>query len=222
MLDDLWTRLELTDVGIDLDEVSCKVIITSRRLDICNSMKTTKNIDVKVLSKNDSFQLFRQEVGDVDSDALREMSEKVVNECGGLPLAIVTLARALRKEDKGIWTDVIPQLRKSMHEGMDIVNASIKMMLFLKTRETKLCFLLCALFPEDHKVTMDALVGYAMGEDLLGDGETLSETRGNLRIMLNSLVSSGLVLKGDDERYVMMHDIVRDAAISIAHENRNE
>ncbi|KAF6169751.1 hypothetical protein GIB67_004143 [Kingdonia uniflora] len=223
MLDDLWMRLELTDVGIDLDEVSCKVIITSRRLDVCNSMKTTKNIDVKVLSKNDSLQLFRQEVGDVDSDALPEMSEKVVNECGGLPLAIVTLARALRKEDKGIWTNVIPQLRKSMYEGMDIVNASIKMSYnFLKTRETKLCFLLCALFPEDHKVTLDALVGYAMGEDLLGDGETLSETRGNLRIMLNSLVSSGLLLKGDDEGYVMMHDIVRDAAISIARENRNE
>ncbi|KAF6169713.1 hypothetical protein GIB67_004105, partial [Kingdonia uniflora] len=223
MLDDLWTRLELTDVGIDLDEVSCKVIITSRRLDVCNSMMTTKNIDVKVLSKNDSLELFRQEVGDVDSDALREMSEKIVNECGGLPLAIVTLARALRKEDKGVWTDVIPQLRKSMYEGMDIVNASIKMSYnFLKTRESKLCFLLCALFPEDDVVTMDALVGYAIGEDLLGDVETLSEARGNLRIMLNSLVSSGLLLKGDYEGYVMMHDIVRDAAISIARENRNE
>ncbi|KAF6169740.1 hypothetical protein GIB67_004132 [Kingdonia uniflora] len=223
MLDDLWTRLELTDVGIDLDEVSCKVIITSRRLDVCNSMKTTKNIDVKVLSKNDSLELFLQEVGDADSDSLREMSEKIVNECGGLPLAIVTLARALRKEDKGVWTNVIPQLRKSMYEGMDLVNASIKMSYnFLKTRETKLCFLLCALFPEDHKVTMDALVGYAMGEDLLGNGETLSEARGNLRIKLNSLVSFGLLLKGDNERYVMMHDIVRDAAISIARENINE
>ncbi|KAF6159106.1 hypothetical protein GIB67_032723 [Kingdonia uniflora] len=226
MLDDLWTRLELTDVGIILDEVSeytCKILITSRRLDVCNSMKTTKNIGVKVLSKNDSLELFRQEVGQVDSDALREMSEEIVNECGGLPLAIVTLARALRKEDKGVWTDVIPQLRKSMYEGMDIVNASIKMSYdFLKTRETKLCFLLLGLYPEDYRVTMDILVGYAMGEDLLGDGETLREARGNLRIKLNSLVSSGLLLKGDDEGYVMMHDIVRDAAISIARENRNE
>ncbi|KAF6169726.1 hypothetical protein GIB67_004118 [Kingdonia uniflora] len=223
LLDDLWTRLELTDVGIGLDEVSCKVIITSRRLDVCNSMKTTKNIDVKVLSKNDSLELFLQEVGDVDSDSLREMSEKIVNECGGLPLAIVTLARALRKEDKGVWTNVIPQLRKSMYEGMDLVNASIKMSYnFLKTRETKLCFLLCALFPEGHKVTMDVLVGYAMGEDLLGDGETLKEARGSLLIMLNSLVSSELLLRGNDEGYVMMHDIVRDVAISIARENRNE
>ncbi|KAF6173129.1 hypothetical protein GIB67_020212 [Kingdonia uniflora] len=227
MFDDLWTRLELSDVGIDLDEGSCKVVITSRKLDVCNSMKTTKNIDVKVLSKDDSLQLFRQEVGDVDSDALREMSEKIVNECGGLPLAIVTLARTLRNKDKGFWTDVIPQLKKSMFEGMDLVNASIKLSYdYLRTSKTKSCFLLCALFPEDHKVTMDALVGYAMGEDLLGDVETLSEARGNLRIMLKSLVSSGLLLEGvnkeNDEGYVMMHDIVRDTAISIARENESE
>ncbi|KAF6152676.1 hypothetical protein GIB67_034754 [Kingdonia uniflora] len=98
MLDDLWTRLELTDVGIDLDEVSentCKVIITSRRLDVCDSMKITENIDVKVLSKNDSLELFRQEVGDIDFDAQHEMSEEIINECDGLPLAIVTLARTL-------------------------------------------------------------------------------------------------------------------------------
>ncbi|KAF6164852.1 hypothetical protein GIB67_017055 [Kingdonia uniflora] len=169
------------------------MLITSRRLDVCNSMKTTKNIDIKVLSKNDSLELFRQEVSDVDSDALHEMSEKIVNECGGLPLAIVTLVRTLRKEDKDVWTDVIPQLRKSMYEGMDITT-----------------------------VTMDILVGYTMGEDLLGDGESFREARENLRIILNSLVSSGLLLKGDDERYVMMHDIVRDAAISISRENRNE
>ncbi|KAF6169729.1 hypothetical protein GIB67_004121 [Kingdonia uniflora] len=83
LLDDLWTRLELSDVGIDLDEVSCKVIITSRILDVCNSMGTTKNIEVKVLSKKDSLDLFRQEVGDVDFDSHSEMSEEIVNECDG-------------------------------------------------------------------------------------------------------------------------------------------
>ncbi|KAF6150020.1 hypothetical protein GIB67_002802 [Kingdonia uniflora] len=88
MLDDLWTRLELTDIGIILGGESgntCKVIITSRSLDVCNSMGTTKNIDVKVLSKKDSLELFRQEVGDGDFDAQLEMSEEIVNECDGLP-----------------------------------------------------------------------------------------------------------------------------------------
>ncbi|KAF6169730.1 hypothetical protein GIB67_004122 [Kingdonia uniflora] len=231
ILDDFWTRLELSDVGIDLDEVSCKVIITSRRLDVCNSMKTTenmkstKNIEVKVLSNKDSLELFRQEVGDVDSDVLLKKSEEIANECDGLPLAIVTLARTLRNKDKRFWDAVIQQLKKSMCGGMSPVNASIKLSYdFLKTSETKLCFLLCALFPEDHKITMDVPVGYAMEEDLLGEVESLSEARGNLHIMVDTLVCSGLLLKGkdDEDEFFMMHDIFRDAAISIARENRNE
>ncbi|KAF6169720.1 hypothetical protein GIB67_004112 [Kingdonia uniflora] len=70
-------------------------------------MKSTKNIEVKVLSKNESLELFRREVGDVDSDILRKRSEEIANECDGLPLAIVTLARTLRNKDKRFWDAVI-------------------------------------------------------------------------------------------------------------------
>ncbi|KAF6175470.1 hypothetical protein GIB67_021960 [Kingdonia uniflora] len=101
-----------------------------------------------------------------------------------------------------------------MYGGMSHVIASIKLSYdFLETSRTKLCFLFCVLFTEDHKVTMDVLVGYAMGEGSLGEVETLSEARGNLHMMVDTLVSSGPLVKGDDEGYVMMHDIVRDAAI---------
>ncbi|KAF6171017.1 hypothetical protein GIB67_021856 [Kingdonia uniflora] len=103
----------------------------------------------------------------------------------GLPLAIVTLARALRKEDKGVWTDVIRLLKTSTYEGLDPVKTSISELRLLEIKQNQTMFLACALFPEDHKVTMDALVG-------------------------------------DDEGYVMMHDIVHATAISIAGENRNE
>ncbi|KAF6145236.1 hypothetical protein GIB67_041431 [Kingdonia uniflora] len=199
ILDDLWKRLELDDVGINLSGVGqniCKVLITSRSL---------------------------EEVGDVDFDAKRESSEEIVNECGGLPLAIVTLGRTLRTKSEGVWADIIQQLQISVYEGLDCVNVSLRLSYdFLKSSKTKQCFLLCSLFPEDQEITMDALVGYAMGEDLLGDAETLREARRNLHIMVDTLVYSGLLLKGDNDGYIMMHDIVRDVAISITSENENE
>ncbi|KAF6169710.1 hypothetical protein GIB67_004102 [Kingdonia uniflora] len=297
ILDDLWTRLELTDIGIILGRVSentCKVIITSRSLDVCNSMKTTenmkstKNIEVKayedrVHNKMTSLQthyfgdqclslptpipvpptfygMSWEEVEEVEDDyqqmwrfhyvvllaahrraCLRILvedavagedekagvpsakSEEIANECDGLPLAIVILARTLRNKDRRFWDAVIQQLKKSMCCGMSPVNALIKLSYdFLEISKTKLCFLLCAVFPEDHKVTMDALVGYAMGENFLGEVETLSEARGNLHIIVDTLACSGLLLKGEDDEFFMMHDIVRDAAISIARENRND
>ncbi|KAF6158114.1 hypothetical protein GIB67_014908, partial [Kingdonia uniflora] len=132
------------------------------------------------------------EVGDVDFDAKRKYSKKIVDKCDGLPLAIGTLARTLIKKE-GVWIAVIQQLKKSMYESLDLVNASIKMSYdFLKLSKTKLCFLLYALFPEDHKVTIDALVGYTMGEDFLGDVEALREARGNLYLM-ETLFSVGMV-----------------------------
>ncbi|KAF6156207.1 hypothetical protein GIB67_030210 [Kingdonia uniflora] len=163
------------------------MIITSSRLDVCNSMKTTKNIDVKVLSKNDSLELFQQEVGDVDSIALHKMSEKIVNESRGLPLAIVTHARALRKKDKSVWIDAISQLRKSMY-GVCLVSRRSQ---------------------SHHGCTGRV----RDGGGFFGEVETLSKARGNLHMMVATLVSSGLLVKGDDEGYVMMHDIVRDVAI---------
>ncbi|KAF6133930.1 hypothetical protein GIB67_040694 [Kingdonia uniflora] len=190
ILENLWTKLELFDLGIILGRVgknTSKVLITSRKLDVCTSMVTTRNIEVKVLSKNDSLELFCQEICYVDFDTRRKCSKKIVDKCDGLPLAIVALARTLRKKEEGVWITVIQQLKKSMYE--------------------------------DHKVTMNTLVEYAMGEDLLRDVETLREARGNMHLMVGTLVSSDLLLKGEDARYVMMHDIVRDAVISIAHES---
>ncbi|KAF6160014.1 hypothetical protein GIB67_033098 [Kingdonia uniflora] len=190
ILENPLMRLELVDMGIILGGVgenTSKVLIASRRLDVCTSMATTRNIEVKVLSKNDLLELFCQEVCDVDFYARRKCFKKIVDKCDGLPISIITLARTLRNKEEGVWIDVIQQLKKSMYE--------------------------------DHKVTMDTLVEYAMGKDLLGDVETLREARGNLHLMVGTLVSSGLLLKGEDARYVMMHDIVRDVTISIAHES---
>ncbi|KAF6167222.1 hypothetical protein GIB67_029860 [Kingdonia uniflora] len=181
-------------------------------------MATTRNIEVKVLSKKDSLELFCQEVCDETSMPGASVPRKLLINVP--PLAIVTLVRTLRKKEEGVWIAVIQQLKKSMYEGLDPVNVSIKMSYdFFESSKIKLCFLLCALFPEYHKVTMDTLVGYAMVEDLLGDVEALREARGNLHLMVGTLVSSGLLLKGEDARYVMMHDIIRDVAILIAHES---
>ncbi|KAF6169664.1 hypothetical protein GIB67_004056 [Kingdonia uniflora] len=52
ILDGVWTRLELAEVGIipyTDGQNTCKVLITSRNLDVCYSMGTTKNIEIQGL-----------------------------------------------------------------------------------------------------------------------------------------------------------------------------
>ncbi|KAF6173130.1 hypothetical protein GIB67_020213 [Kingdonia uniflora] len=123
ILDDVQTTLELAEVGIIPcrdGQNTCKVLITSRNLDVCRSMKTTKNIEVQRLSERDSLELFLRNVGGVDCKALRKISADIASECEGLPFAILAFARALQHSDEAVWPDIIKQIRKSLFEGMSL------------------------------------------------------------------------------------------------------
>ncbi|KAF6169731.1 hypothetical protein GIB67_004123 [Kingdonia uniflora] len=123
ILDDVRTTLELAEVGIipcGDGQNTCNVLITSRNLDVCHSMETTKNIEVQGLSERDSLELFLRKVGGVDCNALRKMSEDILNECEGLPFAILAFARALRDKDEAAWPDMVKQIRKSLFRGISL------------------------------------------------------------------------------------------------------
>ncbi|KAF6176524.1 hypothetical protein GIB67_007907 [Kingdonia uniflora] len=225
ILDNIWTRLDLAEVGI-LQGEGCKIVFTTRRQNVCSLMGTQKTIKVELLSEQDSWNLFRQKAGDVvDSPDLLEVAKEVASESKGLPLAIVTLGRALRDKDQDVWVDVARQLKKSIFtdiEGMHpTVFSSIKLSYdYLVSEQTQNCFLFCCLFPEDYRISKNELLMYVMGERLLGDVDTLEEARGRLHTIIEKLTSSCLLLKGDKDGYIKMHDIVRDVAISIASEER--
>ncbi|RWR82593.1 disease resistance-like protein [Cinnamomum micranthum f. kanehirae] len=103
ILDNLWGRLELADVGIPNREEckGCNIIFTTRSTEVCDAMESQVRIAVNVLSEHDSWSLFREKAGGiVDTPTLHDLAWKVAKESGGLPLAIVTLGRALRNKDQ--------------------------------------------------------------------------------------------------------------------------
>ncbi|KAK9266275.1 hypothetical protein L1049_025352 [Liquidambar formosana] len=119
ILDDIWKRVELGAIGIPFgaNHKGCKILLTSRKQDVCNQMYTQKDFLIEVLSEQDAWNLFRKMVGDsVDSPRLRPTALEVAKECGGLPLAIVAVARALRNKDLSVWRDAANRLKKSIQE----------------------------------------------------------------------------------------------------------
>ncbi|KAF6151989.1 hypothetical protein GIB67_010563 [Kingdonia uniflora] len=226
ILDDIWEYLALADIGIahGEDRGGCKVVFTTRSLEVCSSMGTRDNIEVQVLSEPDSLELFRRSVGDiVKCNSLQEISKEIVGQCKGLPLAIVALAKALRDKDQGLWDVALQRLKKSIVDGDSPVMSSVRLSYdYLQSKETKLCFLLCSLYPEDYEISMNELQMYAMGEEVLGEVDTLKEARGQLLRVVDKLLSSCLLLKGNsDSSKVMMHDVVRDVSISMGSEESN-
>ncbi|KAI3702671.1 hypothetical protein L6452_28420 [Arctium lappa] len=50
--------------------------------------------------------------GDYPNESYREQARKVVNYCGGHPLALTVLGSSLRKEDVAVWKDTVKLLQK--------------------------------------------------------------------------------------------------------------
>ncbi|XP_058108336.1 disease resistance protein At4g27190-like [Magnolia sinica] len=224
ILDDLWERLDLDDVGIPSTDslVDCKIIFTTRSEDVCREMESHVNIKVDVLSNDESWKLFKEKAGDVvDEPSLHIKAREVFKECGGLPLAIITLGRAMRGvRNLNVWDNALSQLKKSAPtdiKGMeDRVYQSIKVSYDHLRPELKPGFLFCCLFPEDYDIDVDRMIRLWKGEGFLEDVGSLEEMINKGHSWVEKLKSSCLLLEGEGKGYVRMHDIVRDVAISIS------
>ncbi|KAG4161097.1 hypothetical protein ERO13_D01G037966v2 [Gossypium hirsutum] len=103
IIDDLWKEWnddgDLRKIGIPLvkDEKGCKIILTTRNYNVCQHMECEETIQLKVLEDGEAWTLFEMNAGikKADSRVIGE-AKKIAKECKGLPLAIVTLAKALK------------------------------------------------------------------------------------------------------------------------------
>ncbi|THG03391.1 disease resistance protein At4g27190-like [Camellia sinensis] len=237
ILDDVWAKLNLADVGIPFgnDHQGCKIIITTRREQVCSSMgmerERIKIVHLDVLSEEDSWDLFRKNAGNVvDSNVVNAIANEVCKECGGLPIALVTVGIAMKnKDDLNSWNQAAQELRKSMPTNIEDVDQRVyKSLKFsydylskdndLRGEEAKACFLLCSLFPEDHNILIEDLVRYGMGLRVFKKVDTVSEARGRAKSVIKNLIDSCLLLAGDKQDCIKMHDVVRDVAIDIGSE----
>ncbi|KAL5726295.1 hypothetical protein ACHQM5_009349 [Ranunculus cassubicifolius] len=220
ILDDIWTRLDLAEVGIPWgeDHKGCKVVLTTRRKDVCTTMRTHADVELECLSEQDALELFRTNA-EVDDPSLSEWAKKIVKECKGLPVALVTLGRAMRGKKQSSWEDTHQQLMESNYsdiEGMDAkVFKAIKVSYDFLPEGTKHFFLFCCLFPEDHKISMEELLRYTIGEGIIKASD-INRSKGKLYLVVNYLTSSHLLQKGEKDGFVTMHDVIRDVGINIA------
>ncbi|XP_075672655.1 putative disease resistance protein At4g27220 [Castanea sativa] len=232
ILDDVWEWIDLSSIGIpigsDLEVCESKILLTTRREHVCNSMGCKENrIHLNILSPEDSWDLFIKTAGTVfDSTEFEAVAREVAGECHGLPLALVTVARALGDKDEEEWKKAARRLKRSVSPNPDHqekVTECIKLSYdFLKDREAKACFLMCCLFPEDHNISKEVLARYGMGLRLFHHVDTLDEARGDADTFTKNLIDSGLLLRCDEDAFVKMHDVVRDTAKLISSSGNEE
>ena len=155
ILDDIWERLELDDVGIPSgsDHRGCKILMTSRDRNVLSrGMVTEKVFWLQVLPENEAWNLFKKTAGDVVKyPDLQLVAVEIAKRCAGLPILIVTVARALKDGKLSEWKDALVRLKRFDKDEMDSqVYSDLALELSydsLKGEEIRSVFLLCQRCP---------------------------------------------------------------------------
>ncbi|XP_043719884.1 disease resistance protein RPS2-like [Telopea speciosissima] len=229
LLDDVWKRLDLEKIGIPLpDETNkCKVIFTTRTIDVCNDMDAKRKLKVEFLNEDEAKLLFQEKVGNkelLNSPSIRPLAEAIIRKCGGLPLALVTTGRAMaNKKTKEEWEHARQVLEDSPSElrGMEDVFTHLKLSYDnLRDDTLKACLLYCSLFSEDYSIEKEQLIEYWIGEGYLdGCDKKYSIAHNKGHAIIGSLKDACLLETGEEKTQVKMHDVVRGFALWIASEN---
>ncbi|GMN43669.1 hypothetical protein TIFTF001_012864 [Ficus carica] len=228
ILDDIWDKLDLIEVGIHLENEGCKILMTSRSQDVLRSMDADKNYVVDDLSASEAMNLFRTIVGDiVEQRDINRLAIDVVRECGGLPLAITVVAGPLKSQNNlFVWRNTLNQLRSiisptNIAEPLRKVYRSIRLSYDSLADEDKSLLLLCSLHDEDKNIVVEDLRTIGVGWGLFQNISTLADARTRVESLIVKLKDRCLLLDGDvGEIWVKMHDVIRDVAISIASNER--
>lgn len=235
-LDDLWERIDFANIGIPSTsgEKEQKIIFTTRSEEVCGSMEADRSMKVECLPADKALELFREKVGKYTWDAhpdISKLAEKLAEECKCLPLALITVGRAMAsKRSPHEWRHAIDVLQNRPDTFSGMRNDVFFPLEFsyenLPDEILKKCFLYCAMFPEDYGIRKDDLILLWIAEGFLDEydhdihkardcGESIigSLTRACLLESVIVVEPFGIVTN------IKMHEVVRDMALWIVSEH---
>ncbi|MBA0845697.1 hypothetical protein Goarm_022374, partial [Gossypium armourianum] len=188
-------------------------------------MNCQKEIQLGILSEDEAWVLFRDKAGlEDDCSTLNDVAKEVGGQCKGLPLAIVTVAKALKGESLDGWRAVNQRFKDSRHlDNEEVLGGVLKPLKlsydYLKKgnsqmtgNDIQMCFLLCSLFPEDDEIPIELLIMCGIGVGSFPNAYSTEDKRNEIGIALKKLQKSGLLLESGYAGTIRMHDVVRDFA----------
>ncbi|WRX26601.1 NB-ARC - like 10 [Theobroma cacao] len=152
---------------------------------------------------------------------LRGLAKQVAAKCGGLPLALITIGRAMAyKRMSQDWKYVIEVLKEFSHKLVKMDQQVHPLLKFsydnLLIDTMRSCLLYCSLFLEDFKVSIDGLIGFWFCEGFLNEFDNISRARMQGYNIINSLLNACLLERDEDVKFVRMHDVIHDMLLWIA------
>ncbi|OWM76565.1 hypothetical protein CDL15_Pgr005529 [Punica granatum] len=223
ILDDMWRHYELADVGIPVKRDGVWLVLTTRYRDVCEKMLCQVKIGVRPLSDEEARAFFVQTLGSNLPPSLKLVAEDIVKECKGLPLAIVVMVGSMRGEvDDHVWEATLKNLKRP-----GVLEQSMKESVFpilvhsynRLNKKKQLCFLTCALFPEDSLINRTELIELCIDEGVIREDRRRKMYNEGHRLLGELEKACLLEVFSAGNREVVMHDVIRDMALYIMNAN---
>ncbi|XP_027166006.1 disease resistance protein RGA2-like [Coffea eugenioides] len=200
-----------------------KILVTTRLQRVADSFKPGLTYQVNLLPEKHCWELFRKIAiegsGRGMTQQLEQVGKRIVESCGGLPLAVKVIANTARTRSIDEWD----KLAINEATGSEFVDDFPKLSYDnLPSISLKQCFLYCSIFPKSSVMEKDELIQLWMAQGLLNppQGRNLSmEDLGAeyLGILVGaSILQDAELDEVDGKKFYKMHHLFHYLALSLS------
>ncbi|VAI94030.1 unnamed protein product [Triticum turgidum subsp. durum] len=186
VIDDIWGEdaWEIIKCGFFKNDLGSRVIMTTRITSVSEACRVSSGDIIhkmKSLDSHNSRRLFYKRIFPEGSGCpveLEQVSEEILKKCGGVPLAIITIASLLagngeQIKSKDQWDNILGSIGRGLAEGRTVKDMQriLSFSYYDLPSHLKTCLLYLSIFPEDYLVNRDRLIwrwiaeGFIQGED---------------------------------------------------------
>ncbi|RHN66017.1 putative P-loop containing nucleoside triphosphate hydrolase, leucine-rich repeat domain, L [Medicago truncatula] len=230
VLDDVWNGneecLEQLLLSFNPGFSGSKIIVTTRDKHVAFVMKSDHQLLLNQLEEKDCWSIFVKHAfrgkNVFEYPNLESIGKKIVEKCGGLPLAVKTLGNLLqRKFSQAEWFKILETDMWHVSKGGDEINSVLRLSYHNLPSNLKRCFAFCSIFPKGYVFEKDELIKLWMAEGLLkccGRDKSEEELGNEFLDDLESISFFQEPLYSWGDKRLFMHDLVNDLAKSESHE----
>jgi disease resistance protein RPM1 len=230
VIDDVWEiqSWETIKLAFVENNRACRIIATTRNHEVAR--KAGQVYKMQPLSDDNSRKLFFARVfsgesksSDYQSDD--DVSGKILRKCGGIPLAIITMASLLVDKPMDEWSEVHRSIGFANKENQQVENTEkiLSFSYYDLPSHLRTCLLYLSVFPEDYFIEKSTLVWMWIAEGFVEEKQGMSSFEigeGYFNELVNRSMIQQVEKKFLDgaECGCQVHDMVLDLIRSISSE----
>ncbi|KAG2657543.1 hypothetical protein PVAP13_1KG149200 [Panicum virgatum] len=231
VIDDIWSISAWGTIKYAFPEnnLSSRIIATTRIVDVARSCCPHGDIDriyeMEGLNDLHSKRLFfKRTFGSEDQcpDVLKQVSNKILKKCGGLPLAIISISSWLanRPKVKDEWERISRSIASALDKNPSLEGMNSILSLTYNDLPTNLktCLLYLSIFPEDYLIDRESLVRRWIAEGFISEerGQSKQEVAENhfYELINRSMIEPVEIVYDGKSRFCQVHDMMLEFIIS--------